>query len=456
MSKQTDRPNLLVIFTDQFRCDFYGAAGADFARTPNLDRIADRGMLLTHCCTNSPLCVPARVALATGLQSTRMGTLTNRCYLPGDRTTYYQRLREADYRVGCCGKVDLAKPTHWNSTGDRPCMFSYGFTHPVEIEGKMHAGNFPTPRGLYGMYLQQLGLYEAFHADYRRRQQTDWVADAFQDSILPTEAFQDLYIGRRAAEWIDAIGDDFPWHLMVSFAGPHDPFDPPTVYADHFRDAAMPEAICGGADGKPAWVRRRDRNLSREDVRSTRRQYCASIEAIDDAVGEVLAALERRGASENTYIVFGADHGEMLGDHGIYTKHVMYEGALRVPLAVCGPDIAPGQTSNELIELIDLNATLCELAGLAPQENVDALSFAGLLFGREHAGRGEIVSALSNCRCIRTERWKLIDNDNDVTELYDLAADPHERHNVAAEHTDLVQQLRARMLDRLITDAWRR
>ncbi len=452
---RAQRPNVLFIMADQFRHDFLGAAGAAFVRTPNIDRIAERGVRFTQCCSNAPLCAPARIALATGLMAGRTGALTNERFLSRQQTTYYQRLRDHNYRVGCCGKLDLAKPDPWNSTGDRPCTFTFGFTHPVEIEGKMHAGNRPTPQGPYGLDLQRRGLYEAFHADYAARARNHWVKNASHDSVLPAEWFQDTYIGRRSVEWLERIGDDFPWHLFVSFAGPHDPFDPPATYAQRYRDADMPPAIHDELAGKPACLRHKQRPLSDAEIAHTRRQYCASIEAIDDAVGDILDVLERRGMLDNTVIVFSADHGEMLGDHGLYTKNVMYEPSLRVPLVVAGPGIDGGRVGDALIELIDVNATLCELAGLPAQEGLDARSFAGLCRGEADGHRDATVAELEHGRCVRTDRWKLIETYNDTAELYDLQADPRELENVAADHPDRVAELRGIFRARILERQWR-
>jgi len=456
MGETAARPNVLFIMADQFRHDYLGCAGGDFVRTPNIDRIAAAGVRFTRCCTNSPLCAPARIALATGMQVTRTGTMDNHSFLPGNLTTYYQRLRDDNYRVGCCGKVDLAKPNKWNSTGDRPCLFSYGFTHPMEIEGKMHSGGSPEPRGPYGMYLHELGLYEKYHQDYRHRARHGYIKGVSHDSVLPTDAFQDLYIARRAVEWIEGIGDDFPWHLFVGFAGPHDPFDPPTEYAQRYRDAEMPAAIPNDLAEKPRWLGQLDHGLETDEIVHTRRQYCASIEAIDDGVGKILNAVEERGMLDNTHVIFSADHGEMLGDHGLYTKHVMYESALRVPLVVSGPGIAGGRTSDALVELIDLNPTICELADISAEENIDAKSFASVLSGRADHHRDETVSALDNAQCIRTERWKMIVNPNDRIELYDLDADPQEHRDVSKDNGDVIKELTWRMKYRLSYSAWRR
>ena len=176
---------------DQHRFDYLGAAGATFLRTPNLDRLAARGTRFTHCVTNCPVCAPARIGLATGLQPSRLGSLDNASYLPHTVPTHYQRFRDYGYRVGCVGKLDLAKPSGYNGRyGDRPCVYTWGFTHPKECEGKMHAGGSPTPIGPYTHYLEDRGLLQSFHEDYQARKAQGWTTKAAHDSVLPTDALR--------------------------------------------------------------------------------------------------------------------------------------------------------------------------------------------------------------------------------------------------------------------------
>ncbi|MEW6360413.1 MAG: sulfatase-like hydrolase/transferase [Planctomycetota bacterium] len=456
MSRNTGKPNVLFIISDQHRHNYMACAGADFIRTPNMDRIAARGVRFTQCTTNCPVCAPARIGLATGLQPFRLGSLGNDSYLPRSAATYYQRLRDHGYRVGCVGKLDLAKPDHYNGRyGDRPCVFGWGFTHPEECEGKMHAGTSPTPIGPYTYWLEERGLLKKFHEDYEARRVKGYFM-ACHDSVLPTEAFEDAYIGRRAAEWIENAPDDFPWHYFVSFVGPHDPFDPPTEYGDRYRNAAMPKAITDDCRGKPQWIRNRTKAFDQKDVAVTRRQYCGAIELIDDHIGMILDALERRGMAENTYIIYSSDHGEMLGDHGLYTKSVPYEAALRIPLIVAGPGIEAGRVSDALVEWIDLNPTICELAGLPAQENIDALSIVPVLHGEATEHRTEAISRIAHFALIRTRRHKLVQHVNDTPELYDLEADPDELRNIAPEGGDMKSDLRSRLHARLLEGQWRR
>lgn len=446
--RKTDKSNILFIMADQHRYDYLETAQDAPAalNTPNLRRLAEQGVSFPNCTTNAPVCAPSRIGLASGLQPSRLGSLDNGSFLPATVPTYYQQLRDHGYRVGCVGKLDLAKPDGYNGRyGDRPRTYSWGFTHPEECEGKMHAGSSATPIGPYTHYLQEKGRLKVFHEDYQKRSATGWIKGGSHDSVLPTEDFADTYIGRRATQFIQNIPDDFPWHLFVSFVGPHDPFDPPTEYGDRYRHAHMPPAIADDMGGKPEWVRRRVVDISPEEIAVTRRQYCAATELIDAQIGHMLNALAQRGMLDNTYIIYSSDHGEMLGDYGLYTKSVAYEASLRVPLLIAGPGIEGHQISKGLVELIDLNPTICDLVGVPVLQNIDARSIVPVLQGDTETHRTETVSALRNFRCIRTETYKLIENYNDVDELYDLENDPAELHNIARTERKIAGALRGRL-----------
>jgi len=455
---KTQQPNILFIMADQLRADYLGCFGAGFVSTPNIDRIARMGVKFTNCFTNAPVCAPARIGLATGLQPSRIGALGNHSYLPLRAVTYYQRLRDNGYKVGCVGKLDLAKPSEYNGRhGDRPCVFSFGFTHPEECEGKMHAGRTGKPMGPYGYYLQELGLFEKFSQDYISRKQKGWTTSACGDSVLETEHFEDSYIGRRSAKWIREVSEEFPWHLFVSFVGPHDPYDPPAEYADKYREACVPDPIDDSKAGKPQWIKSRCKETGKEEVKRTRQQYCAAIELIDNQIGTILDALEARGMLESTYIIIGSDHGDMLGDHGLYQKSAAYEPAIRVPLIAAGPGLQKGKTSDALIELIDVNPTICELAGLPDQADIDARSFYQVLAEKDNnRHRDNIVTRMPNFQCIRTQKYKFISNFNYTNELYDLENDPTEVNNICNEEKDTAGLLSRILGQRYTEGEWLR
>ncbi len=452
------QPNILLITTDQMRWDYMGCAGADFMHTPNLDRLAARGVLFENCFSNSPVCVPARIGLATGMQPAVIGSVDNASFLMPQFTTYYQRLRDAGYRVGCSGKLDLAKPDEYNGReGTRPRTYQWGFTDPCESEGKGHSLRNPTPRGPYGAWLEEQGLYEAYHKERRKNGSGPEGNESwYTPSELPAKTFLDVYQGQRAVQWLNDTPGDSPWHLFVSFSGPHRPHDPPREYYDRYANTPMPEPVPAAEDGRSAHYQH---NLKKkggpedpELVRRSRRAYCAYIELIDEQIGNILEAVEQRGETDNTYVLFSSDHGEMLGDLGLWTKSLPYEPSIHVPLLVAGPGIPSGATSKALIELIDLNPTICELAGLPEQPYIHARSFVPCLRDFSTSHRTEAVAAMRRWWLIRTERYKFIQTWNDADELYDLQEDPGESCNciehVREDNPDLVNDLCRRLNNR--------
>ena len=186
-------------------------------------------------------------------------------FYPTSVPTYYQQLRDHGYRVGCVGKLDLAKPDGYNGRyGDRPRAYNWGFTHPEECEGKMHAGRSTTTYWTpIHIILQNKGLLEKFYQDYRNRSSSGgWIKNgSLRFLCFRLRILRISYIGKRSTEFIENMPDDFPWHLFVSFVGPHDPFDPPTEYGDKYRHADMPAPILDDMDGKPEWVKKRTVNV---------------------------------------------------------------------------------------------------------------------------------------------------------------------------------------------------
>ena len=475
-----NRPNLLLITCDQLRHDFVGYAGAAFARTPNIDALAARGMIFRQACTNSPICTPARIGLASGMQPGRLGALDNNAYLTFSTRTYWQQLREAGYRVGCVGTLDLAKPDLDCGDGALPRTFAWGFTHPVECMGRMDTslrpadptrpvppdllprlapevaarvqGGLPGPADPYTRWLDGQGMYETYMADLLACKGSDWLLRHASPSALPTKFYEDTFIAARSVQWLEEIPSDRPWHLFVSFVGPHDPFNAPGEFAAHFDGAPMPDPIPPAGEDKPAWIRRRarqTREIDRETVDRNRRMYSACIEAVDAGVGRIVEALERLGQLDSTVIVLTSDHGELVFDHGLMAKHCAYETSMRVPLLAAGPGIAAG-ASDALVELIDVGTTLCDLAGAPRTDPHDARSFAPVLWGESTAHRSECVCAETPYRAIRTASHKFIVNINDRDELYDLQADPTEQRNLADAEPALCAALRRRLTQRLM------
>ena len=200
--------------------------------------------------------------------------------------------------------------------------------------------------------------------------------------------------------------------------------------------------------------------MNHEEILQTRRQYAANISLIDHWVGEMLNTLEQRGMLDNTIVIFASDHGEMLGDHGLYTKSVAYEASLRVPLILSGPGIPIGETRDTLAELSDINPTICELAGVpylgSEANSLDAKSLMPTVWDSGTPHRDNAMSQLRSFASLRTDTHKLILNWNSQTELYDLVEDPGECHNIADQEPNLVNHLRHQLQSRSLEGGWHR
>ncbi len=202
-----NRPNILVILDDQHRHDYVGYVNPGLVHTPNIDRLAGSGTVFTRCCTNAPVCAPARIALATGLLPTRTGTTSNDDFLPLSVHNHYRWFRDHGYRVELVGRHDLAKSgAPAGVHGNRPVNFSYGFTRALEIEGGMSAARdcavAKGPTGPYTAYLERHGLLQAYVDDFAGRMRKGWIIGAS-----------------------------------------HDPFDPPAYLGQKYRQAEVPEPV---------------------------------------------------------------------------------------------------------------------------------------------------------------------------------------------------------------------
>lgn len=502
MSGRGERqPNLLLIMTDQHRADWLGCAGNLGVETPHIDALAQRGVRFARAACNSPVCAPSRASLASGLYPHRTGVLHNKHNYPKSLPTYYQALRGAGYRVGVVGKIDLHKADHYyGEQGDLPLLYHLGFTHPHETEGKGNAAKPADPAaippgraerqsrdatgaamrtsaateaqstvawpsgaasdasppgapdaarfrvaGPYQSYLRREGLLDTFLADRKARAgQPAWHARPIG---LEADHFHDSYIGRRACEFIETVPDDAPWHLFVSFVGPHHPWDAPQSYADRYAERHYDPPTAAQPEGKPQWVqermRRQSEGMTAEALRQAKRQYAAAVTLLDDWVGALLARLEQRGFTEDTIVIFCSDHGEMLGDHGLFLKTVFYEPALRVPLIIADPRLSgQGRVSDALVELCDLHPTLLDYAGAAYDPGpLDGKSLLPLLRGETDEHKTYQISELLNGRTICNGQYKLIENYNDEPELYNLELDPGEQINRASELPEVADRL---------------
>ena len=434
----TPAVNLLFLFPDQWRWDWFGhtcsAYGDVPVQTPHLDRLAERGTRFTQCRTNSPLCAPARACLATGLRYHRCPVRKNGQQLDADRhPTIFSRLRDAGYRTACCGKTDLiAHGRRKGIDGWTREIGRLGFTHSRNQGGKGDAINIgrDEPRDLWGWEMQKAGQWDALIKDWDRRGPGRSGNHLLtHPSPVSSDNHSDGFTGRQAVEMLDTwpVEEADPWLLWVNFPGPHEPFDPPADWAALYEGIHFPPPTSpsGPQDGN--------------DHEAIRRAYAALCTHVDHWIGRILARLDERGEMDRTLILFSSDHGEMLGDHGRWWKSTWREPSVRIPLILAGPDVPRGRTQGDLVELIDLGATLLAAAGLDTLPDADARPLP------THGGEPRQVQlmGLDPWNAIVHGSHKYVEDSHIPPQLFDLDQDPLERNNLFNNSPQLAARLAA-------------
>lgn len=461
-------PNVLLLLVDDLK-PAIGCYGDPVAVTPNLDRLALRGMRFDRAYCNQAVCAPSRFTLLLGSRSTSTGLYglgsRLRQRLP-DAVTLPQHFARHGYRTESLGKVFHIG--HGNE-GD-PASFSVPHFADKVIE---YADPASTDNG-------RLTREEAYFSNQRLGEiNTLPRGAAFESPDVEDHRYAD---GRVADETVRRLkaahqqrrAEGTPFFIAAGFARPHLPFSVPKRYWDLYDPAALPlpqvtsppesaPQIAGRTNGELANYRPVPENgqppldLQRHLIHG----YYAGVSFVDAQIGKVLDELDRLELAEETLIVLWGDHGYHLGDHGLWTKHTNYEQANRIPLIIVAPGVsAPGTSTNQLIESVDLFPTLTELAGLPPPagpQPIDGVSLVPVLRDpavrvRDHAYHAFPRAKLG--RAIRTERYRFVEWSNPgdppesaEVELYDYEIDPLETRNVAAENPDVVTELHS-ILDR--------
>jgi arylsulfatase A-like enzyme len=453
------QPNILFLFSDQHRADAMGCAGDAIVQTPNLDRIAAEGVRFARAHCTSPLCMPSRASITTGLYPHNHGVLDNATgnllpVLP----TFLRALQEAGYHTSGIGKFHYL--LHHNITDveelhDR--MLPFGFDELLETEGKEDS---EIHHGPWTRYLAEHGLEQTHRDDYRERR-TKRPAWYSEPSPLGEEHHEDAFISNRTVEWIEGYSGDKPFFLWTGWVGPHVPWDAPGRYATMYDPGLFSPPPQDDMSGMPATVRRRAERfgLARAtplDLAKMSASYYGLISHIDWHIGRILDALERRNLLENTIIIYSTDHGEMLGEHGLIQKSVFYEGAVRVPLIVRYPARFGAGASDALVELYDLTPTILELAGTEPLRTCEGRSLLPLLEQSSvvpDGWRDCVYSELKGEHMVRTDRYKYTYRTGEERqELFDLVDDPDELHNRSGDPSlaGVERELRERLLAWLV------
>ena len=447
-------PNILLLMTDQQRWDAMSCSG-DWVQTPNLDRIAGEGIRFTNCVTTSPVCIPTRLSLATGLYPHNTHVWNNMNHqMPAETPTWMQAVRDAGYRTSLFGKTHL-HPHSGDLRQREDLMNAYGLDDVNEIGGPRASANVLSH--MTAMW-EEKGLWEAYRADYRERFSTK--PYLVRPSTLGLEDYADVYVGQQAKQYLQNYERDEPWCCWVSFGGPHEPWDTPEPYASMYNPEDMPPAI----SRPPAGERPRghlDRAMRRlnpvfepGEVGRLRANYAGNVTLIDDQIGEILDAIEARGELENTIIVHTSDHGEMNGDYGLIYKSNFLNGAVRIPLLVRTPDSTnAGSVCESPVEWIDIGPTLVEIVGGELAHRQFGKSLCPVLTQPETTHREFAISEIQGEVMLLNREWKAALNaDGEVYLLFDVQNDPNETNNLAgkSEVADIEAALRLQILERLM------
>ena len=447
------RPNVLLIMADDLSDDL-GAFGHPEVRTPNLDRLAKRGVRFTRAYSQFPLCSPSRVSMMSGLRPDTTGVLDLQTDFRKSHPTLVtlpQMFRQAGYVSARVGKI-----YHYGNPGD---IGTPGLDDPASWDSTVN------PRGIDKDEEPMLTNFTPVRQGFGS-------ALAYYASPAPDEAHTD---GKVATETIALLEQHRgkPFFIAAGFYRPHCPFIAPVKYFGMYplEKVRLPAATPRAADvPSAAWFTNPPHwGLDEQQQRLTLRAYYASISFLDANVGRVLDALDRLGLADDTIVVFVSDHGYHLGDRGQWMKQTLFERATRAPLIVAGAGVrSRGAASPRIVEFLDIYPTLAALAGLTPPTGLHGRSLMPLLADAhapwDHPAVSQVRRGAGQATflgySIRTDRWRYTEWDGGAkgTELYDDKADPDELHNLAAQpaHRETVTALQRRLHQMIADGAPRR
>jgi choline-sulfatase len=435
-----NQPNILFIMTDQHIAGVSGFGGDPFVNTPNLDKLASRSIQFDTAACASPLCTTSRMCMLTGKEVHHCAAWSNHWVIFPEHTTWPGHFAEHGYTTCLVGKMHFGGKDQLN-----------GFKHRPYGDLRHGLGHQPDPISMFPGYA---GARSAGHTE------------------IPESLLQDVVVTREALSFLREHQDAQPrkpWFICASYSRPHPPFTAPGRYIHRYRDKIPPADIPDGhADGMAPYAASyldRFSDLTPEESVRGREAYYACVDFVDDCIGELLNGLENDGLLENTVIIYTSDHGEMLGQHGLWGKTVYYEPAVAVPLLITGPGVKTGHAHvTHPVSLMDLFPTTAVLAGLPIPKGLDGVDLSPVLAEPDTAASprdyapcsfykyGGLVNLEKNpnredqphgaWRSGRDERYKYVEIEGGTPLLFDLREDPNEHENLAG-HTDHQARCRA-------------
>ena len=453
-SAPASRPNVLLIMADQFRFDALGAAGNKIIHTPNLDGLAGTGVMFRECRVQHPVCMPSRACIFTGRYPSVHRVRTNGVTLSRQEKTLAEVYLESGYRTGGAGKF------HFIPQLERqlPTME----THPDPFYGfeEFHIGE-DAGVGEYGQWLKR------YHPEFAGK----------PNDALPLELHNTHWAAAHTIDFIkDCAARREPFFAFCSFVAPHSPYNPPPPYQSMYKEDEMPPPVmrAGELDDKPPFFKadsKRWANFS-ERLSYNRAQYYGSVTFIDDAIGSIVRTLEELHIRQDTVVVFTADHGDLLGDHGLWFKGPYhYRACANVPLIFNWPGrVQSGKAVDGIVQNIDLFPSITALTGINNPPGVQGKSQLAVLtsetsdtgnssalieYGVSGEGAPKFARELGHpdLYTLYTPKWRLsYYPGKDYGELYDHESDPEEFVNRWRDPAleAVRRQLKDELLDRVL------
>ncbi|GAA6190605.1 choline-sulfatase [Phaeobacter sp. NW0010-22] len=445
------QPNILILMVDQLNGTLFPDGPADWLHAPNLKKLAAQSARFSNAYTASPLCAPGRASFMSGQLPSRTGVYDNAAEFRSDIPTYAHHLRRAGYYTCLSGKMHFVGPDQMHGFEDRLTTDIY----PADFGW---TPDYRKPGERIDWWYHNMGSVTGAGVAETSNQME-------YDDEVAYNATAKLYELSRGL-------DDRPWALTVSFTHPHDPYVARKKYWDLYEDCEhlLPEVPAMDYEDHDPHAKRifdandwRSFNITEEDIRRSRRAYFANISYLDDKIGEILNVLET--TRQEAIILFVSDHGDMLGERGLWFKMSFYDGSARVPLMISAPDLPAGRIDTP-VSTLDVTPTLGALAGVSMEEIApwtDGQDLTGLAKGAERTEPVTIEYAAEASYAplvsLRYGPWKYNRCALDPDQLFNLENDPHELSNLADDpaHAGTLATIKAKSearwdLDKFDTD----
>lgn len=439
------RPNIILFMADQMSAMVLGAYGNNTVLAPNIASLSEKGVTFKNAYCNFPICAPSRYTMLTGRLPHAIDAFDNAAELPASVPTLMHYLRRLQYQTTLCGKMHFVGPDQMHGYNERMVTDIYPADFAWVPDWKAGPRNAPTG-------INMRAVVEAGHCV--RSLQLDY------DEEIAFFANQKLY---DLARW----NKEKPFFLTVSLTHPHTPFTASKEHWDRYDHNAIdmpktPPIPLEELDTHSRWLyysHGRDRlQVTDEHTRNARHAYYAMTSYIDDKLGQFMKVMEETNLLDNTIFIFTADHGDMMGERGMWFKQTFFENSTRIPMIVLGPGLPKGKIVEENVSLVDLAPTIIAMANDGVLETVTPVEGADmtkLITGSDPSWSDVVISeyydmgVCAPCRMVRKGSYKYIYTHGHPSMMFDLSSDPQERTNLSGkqEFQEIEEKLHTKLMD---------